>query len=41
VAEKMGFKEEGIFKSIVYIDGEYVDSLCLSLLKKEWREENK
>ncbi|MFX0211564.1 MAG: GNAT family N-acetyltransferase, partial [Candidatus Hodarchaeota archaeon] len=40
-AKKMGFTEEGVFKEIVYIDSNYVDSHCLSLLKREWCGEQK
>ncbi|MHA2393343.1 MAG: GNAT family N-acetyltransferase [Promethearchaeota archaeon] len=40
-SEKLAFKEEGILKEQVYVDGEYVDEHRFSLLKKEWIIENK
>ena len=36
VAEKIGFKLEGIEKEDFYIDGEYVDSKRYCLLKEDW-----
>lgn len=36
VAEKMGFKLEGIRKHTMYIDGKYIDVKTHSLLKEDW-----
>lgn len=41
VAEKMGFKLEGIRKHTMYIDGKYVDVKTHSLLKKDWLNSKK
>ena len=37
VAEKCGFQHEGIQRGLVFVDGEYVDSHVLSLLRSDWR----
>ncbi len=34
--EKNGFKQEGIFRDDVYIDGKYIDNYRYSILKDEW-----
>ena len=36
VAEKCGFRHEGIQRGIVFVNGEYVDSHLLSLLRSDW-----
>lgn len=36
VAEKCGFKHEGVQRGIVFVNGEYVDSHLLSLLRSDW-----
>ena len=41
VAEKMGFKLEGIRKHTMYIDGKYVDVKTHSLLKENWLNSKK
>lgn len=37
VAEKCGFKHEGIQRGIVFVAGEYVDCHSLSLLRDDWQ----
>ena len=41
VAEKLGFKEEGILKEEIYVGGEFVDLHKFALFKKQWMAENK
>lgn len=41
VAEKLGFKKEGVLKEHLYVDGGYVDNHKFSILRKEWLELNK
>jgi len=41
VAEKLGFKKEAILKEQLYVDGLYVDEHKFSLIKKDWRAQNK
>ena len=43
VAEKVGFKFEGIQKADMYVDGKYVDEKTYRLLKEDWinRKNNK
>lgn len=36
VAEKCGFKHEGVQRGIVFVAGEYVDCHSLSLLRSDW-----
>ncbi|MDR7330973.1 GNAT family protein [Roseateles asaccharophilus] len=36
VAEKCGFKHEGVQRGIVFVDGEYVDCHSLALLRSDW-----
>ncbi|MCE4556322.1 GNAT family N-acetyltransferase [Roseateles cellulosilyticus] len=36
VAEKAGFKHEGIQRGIVFVNGEYVDCHSLALLRSDW-----
>ncbi|TFF88091.1 MAG: N-acetyltransferase, partial [Promethearchaeota archaeon] len=38
-AEKAGMKLEGKLKDDAYIDGKYYDSLCYSILEREWKGE--
>ncbi|MEJ2248108.1 MAG: GNAT family protein [Candidatus Lokiarchaeota archaeon] len=38
VAEKLGFKFEGILKDEVYVDGRYYDAKKYGLLKREWQK---
>ena len=40
-AEKLGFKQEAVFKEDLYVDGNYVDTHQFALLKKDWIEQNK
>jgi RimJ/RimL family protein N-acetyltransferase len=35
---KVGFKKEGIRRHAVYINGEYHDSVMLSILRDEWKK---
>jgi UDP-4-amino-4,6-dideoxy-N-acetyl-beta-L-altrosamine N-acetyltransferase len=35
---KIGFKDEGVLRSHVYKNGEYIDSLILGMLKSEYNE---
>ncbi|MFG6465277.1 GNAT family N-acetyltransferase [Roseateles sp. BYS87W] len=37
VAEKTGFRHEGIQRGMVFVAGEYVDCHALSLLRSDWR----
>ena len=41
VAEKLGFKFEGILKEEFYIDGEYKDVKMYCYLKKDWMEKKR
>ena len=41
VAEKVGFKFEGITKDVMYIDGNYLDVKTYGLLKEEWQNSKK
>ncbi len=41
VAEKIGFKLEGIQKEEFYVDGEYVDTKKYCLLKEDWLKRKK
>ncbi|UCC20850.1 MAG: GNAT family N-acetyltransferase [Promethearchaeota archaeon] len=41
VAEKIGFKFEGIRKHEMYIDGRYVDTKVFRLLKEDWLKSKK
>ncbi len=41
VAEKIGFKLEGIQKDEFYIDGEYIDTKTYCLLKEDWLKKKK
>jgi RimJ/RimL family protein N-acetyltransferase len=36
VFERLGFREEGIQRDQKYVDGEYVDVVRYSLLRREW-----
>jgi RimJ/RimL family protein N-acetyltransferase len=36
VYEKVGFKREGVMRDDLYWDGEYVDSIIMSILEHEW-----
>lgn len=36
--EKAGFKKEGILRENVFINGKFVDSVVMSVLRKEFRE---
>ncbi len=36
VAEKCGFKHEGVQRGIVFVGGEYVDCHSLALLRSDW-----
>jgi len=38
VAEKLGMKQEGIFQSAVFLEGEYVDVVEYGLLRDEWNQ---
>jgi RimJ/RimL family protein N-acetyltransferase len=40
-AEKLGFKNVGILKNNLYIDGEYVDEHWFSIFQKDWKEQNR
>jgi RimJ/RimL family protein N-acetyltransferase len=37
---KVGFKKEGTRRHAVFINGEYHDSIMLSILKEEWQRKN-
>lgn len=37
-AEWVGFKKEGIKRKSIHKCGEYLDSICLGILKEEWKE---
>lgn len=39
VIEKSGFTYEGTLREFFYMDGEYVDRLYYSMLRKEWQEQ--
>lgn len=41
VAEKLGFKKEGIQREHIYVDGKFVDNHKYSILRKEWMVRNK
>ncbi len=36
VAKKLGMKQEGIFQSAVFLEGEYVDVVEFAILREEW-----
>ena len=36
--ESLGFEEEGRRRKLMFVDGEYVDSVEYGLLRREWRE---
>ncbi len=40
VIEKSGFKYEGTLREYFYMDGEYIDRLYYSILKREWKMDN-
>jgi RimJ/RimL family protein N-acetyltransferase len=40
-AEKLGFKNVGIMKEQLFIDGEYVDEHWFSIFKKDWMDQKK
>ncbi|HDY88977.1 MAG TPA: GNAT family N-acetyltransferase [bacterium] len=37
IAEKLGMKEEGVFRDAVFLEGEYVDVIEYGLLRSEWK----
>jgi ribosomal-protein-alanine N-acetyltransferase len=41
VSEKLGFKKEGVQKEHIYFEGKYIDIHKFSILRKEWKEQNK
>jgi len=36
--QKVGFKEEGIRRQAIYVNGEYHDAIMLGILKNEWQK---
>lgn len=36
--EKLGFKQEGMIREAIYVDGKYYNIISLGLLKKEFKE---
>ena len=36
VAEKVGFKQEGVRRDAIYVDGRYVDNKIYLLMKEDW-----
>lgn len=38
---KLGFKDEGVLREHIYIEGKYYDTYMLGLLKKEWLAKKK
>jgi RimJ/RimL family protein N-acetyltransferase len=36
--QKLGFKQEGIKRQVIYRNGEYIDSIIMSVLQSEWEE---
>ena len=39
-AEKLGFKEEGVLKEEMYVDGQYHDIHKFALFKRDWKKNN-
>ncbi len=37
--EKLGFEKEGVLRDTSFIDGEYVDLICYSILRDEWESD--
>ena len=41
VCEKMGMKKEGTLRQVLYKNGEYMDAVIYSILKKDYNRKNK
>jgi len=39
LAQRLGFKKEGVLRQRSYFNGQFRDDVCFSLLKKEWIKE--
>lgn len=37
IMEKLGMKREGILRASEYLDGQFVDMYCYSILRSEWK----
>jgi ribosomal-protein-serine acetyltransferase len=37
IPERLGFKQEGILREEMFIDGRYLDSVVYAMLEDEWR----
>jgi UDP-4-amino-4,6-dideoxy-N-acetyl-beta-L-altrosamine N-acetyltransferase len=38
--EKVGFRQEGVFREHIYRNGQYHDVYCMGILEDEWRDLN-
>jgi RimJ/RimL family protein N-acetyltransferase len=38
VYEKIGFRKEGVLRQHGYIDGEYLDTVTMAILREDWRQ---
>ncbi|MFQ5758897.1 MAG: GNAT family N-acetyltransferase, partial [Candidatus Bathyarchaeia archaeon] len=36
LVHRLGFKKEGVLRQRSYFNGQFLDDVCFSLLKKEW-----
>jgi len=39
LAQRLGFKKEGVLRQRSYFNGQFRDDVCFSLLKEEWTKE--
>lgn len=41
VCKKMGMKKEGLLREVLYKNGEYIDAVIYSIIKKDFKNKNK